>query len=173
MELKEALQRVLRAVSFPKGHNLVQALTPAHHAYFLEKGFAVGFQYQRNKRVVTDFWQAGQIILSPHSFFEQSATDEIIQVTVDSQLLSLSHAAFKDLSEKFQTMNYLARDITADYYARCEQRIMDLHTMGTWERYLKLLQTYPGIEQFVSQEMIASYLNVTPQSLSRLKGNHQ
>ena len=170
-ELREALTGALRSVAFPKGHYLVQAQTPAHHAYFLERGFAVAFRYQANKRVVTDFWQQGEIILSPKSFFEQWVSDEIIQVTVNSELLSISYTAFKELVEQFPALNYLARDITADYYARSEERIVDLHTMDTWERYLKLLVVYPGIEQNVSQEIIASYLNITPQSLSRLKAD--
>lgn len=172
MNLREALQGALRSISFPKGHALVQALTAAHHAYFLQNGFAVAFRYQGNKRVVTHFWQAGEIILSPQSFFEQLPTDEIIQLTADSDLLALSFTAFQELSDEFPVMNHLVRDITAAYYARCEQRIIDLHTTSTWERYLKLLATYEHIEQYVSQEVIASYLNITPQSLSRLKASH-
>ena len=171
-ELREALTKVLKPVSFPKGHYLVQAQTAAHHAWFLEKGFAVAFQYQGNKRLVTDFWQEGEIILSPKSFFEQWATDEIIQVTVESNLLSISYTAFRELTEDFPVVNYLARDVTAHYYARSEERIVDIHTMSTWDRYLKVLKTYAGIEQYVSQEVIASYLNITPQSLSRLKAEH-
>ena len=169
---KEALKSELRAVSFPKGHYLVQSQSAAHHAFFLDKGFSVAFQYKRNKRVVTDFWQTGEIILSPKSFFEQAPTDEIIQLTTDSELLSLSYASAIKLSEKYPVANALARDITADYYARSEERIIDLHTLDSWDRYTKLLKMYPGIELHVSQELIASYLNITPQSLSRLKAEH-
>jgi CRP/FNR family transcriptional regulator, anaerobic regulatory protein len=171
-ECKEAFLREVKSVKFPRGHYLVQAQTPAHHAYFLEKGFAVSYRYQRNKRVVTDFWESGQIILSPKSFFEQWASDEIIQLTTDGELLSVSYRSVVSLIEKFPVANALARDITADYYAKSEEHIVDLHTLDAWQRYLKVLDTYAGIEKHVSQELIASYLNITPQSLSRLKAEH-
>lgn len=172
LECKEALQRELKFVTYPRGHYLVQAQTAAHHAFFLEKGFAVSFQYQRNKRVVTDIWKPGQIILSPKSFFEQLPTEEIVQLTNNGELLSISYASAIRLIERFPVANFLARDITADYYARSEDRILDLHTLDAWQRYTKLLHTYPGIEMNVAQELIASYLNITPQSLSRLKAEH-
>lgn len=168
-DFREALKKVLHFVAFPKGHYLAQARSAAQHAYFLQKGFSVSFQYQDGKRVVTDFWQAGEIILSPKSFFEQSPSDEIIQLTTDSELLSISFADVNKLFENFPVANSLARAITADYHARSEERIVDLHSLGAWERYTKLLTLYPGIELQVSQDLIASYLNITPQSLSRMK----
>lgn len=167
-----ALERVLRPALFPKGHQLVQAQSAAHHAYFLQKGFAVSFQYRGNKRVVTDFWKSGQIILSPRSFFEQLPTDEIIQLATNSELLSMSYLSFQELSERFLVANYLTRDLTAHYHERSIERIVDLHTMDSWQRYLKLLNGYPGLEHYVSQDIIASYLNIAPPSLSRLKAEH-
>lgn len=171
-DLREALENTLMPVVLPKGHYLAQAYSPAHNAYFLQTGFAVAFRYRRNKRVVTYFWQSGEIILSPKSFCKQLATDEIIQLTTDSELFSLSYPAFQLLSARFPVVNYLARDIAADYHSRSVERIVDLHTTDTWERYLKLLNSYPGIERFVAQDVIASYLNITPPSLSRLKSAH-
>lgn len=169
---KDALKKEIRLVIFPKGHNLVQAHTAAHHAFFLEKGFAVGFRYERNLRIVTGFWQQGEIILSPKSFFEQSAGDDIIQLTTAGELLSLSHESFQELAAEFPVAGRLARDITADCYAKSEEAIVDFHTLDAWERYTKLVARYPGMELHVSQELISSYLNITPQSLSRLRGEH-
>lgn len=166
---KEALQRELKFVTYPRGHCLVQAQTAAHHAYFLEKGFSVSYLYHDGNRVVMDFWQAGELILAPKSFFQQSPTDEIIQLTTDSELLSMSYPSVIKLFEHFSEANILARTIAAEYHARSEERIVDLHTLEAWERYTKLLRTYPGIELHVSQDLIASYLNITPSTLSRLR----
>lgn len=172
-DFREALSKECREVFFLKGHNIVQAHTAAQHAFFLESGFAVGFRYRRSRRIVTDFWQPGQIIFSPKSFFEQVADDDIIQLTVDSALLAVSHESFTKLVEAFPVAGRLARDITADYYAKSEEKIVDLHTLDAWGRYTKLVRTHHGIEMNVSQELIAAYLGITPQSLSRLKAEHQ
>lgn len=170
-DFKEALEKECRQVFFQKGHHLLQAHTAAHHAFFLAGGFAVGYRYQKLQRVVTDFWQPGEIVFSPKSFFEQLPGDDIIELTVDSELLSISYESFVKLVEVFPVAGRLARSITADYYAKSEERIVDMHTLDAWERYAKLVNAYPSVELCVSQELIASYLNITRQSLSRLKAD--
>ena len=148
------------------------SVTPAHHAYFLEKGFALAFQYASSRRVVTELWHEGEFVFSPKSFFEQVPGDVIIQLCTDSELFSISRTAFEQLARKFQVANFLACDIAADYYTKSQGRMVDINTLDTWQRYLKLMSSHPGIELFVSQEMIASYLSITPQSLSRLKSQN-
>lgn len=168
-DFKEALKTELQLVVYPKGHYLLQAQAAAQHAYFLQKGFSVSYLYEEGHRVVTDFWKPGEIIMAPKSFFYQSQTDKIIQLTADSELLSLSYISTIKLFETFPVANSLARAITADYHARSEERIIDLHNLDARERYTKLLKLFPGLEMNVSQELIASYLNVTRSTLSRLR----
>ena len=168
-DFKKALEKELRYVTYPKGHFLIQALSIAHHSYFLEKGFAVAYHYYENRRIVTAFWQPGEIIVSPKSFFEQSPSTENIQLTIDGDLSCLSYLSATKLFETFQSANTLAQVIISRYHAKCEERIIDLHRLDAWERYLKLVKRYPRIELYTSQDLIASYLNITPQSLSRLK----
>lgn len=166
---KEALDREMQPVTYPKNHFLVQVHSIAHHAYFLEKGFAVAFYFKENRKIVTTFFKPGEIILSPKSFFEQSHSEEAIQLTIDSELLYISHSAVNKLFDEFPVANFLSRAITANYHSRSEQRIVDLHDLSAWDRYIKLLGNFPGIELNASQDLIASYLNITPQSLSRLR----
>lgn len=168
-DFKKALEKELQFVNYPKSHFLIQALSVAHYAYFLEKGFAVGYHYHENKRVVTSFWQSGEIIFSPKSFFEQSPSTENIQLTVDGELHSISYASITKLFETFQVANTLSQVIISRYHAKSEERNIDLHILDAWERYTKLLKKYPRIDLNTSQDLIASYLNITPQSLSRLK----
>lgn len=169
----EIVQNSVRPATFPKGHHLVQAQSVATHLHFLETGFAAEFCYERERRVVTDFWQAGEMILSARSFFDQVPTDQIVELAVQSRVHSIPYRIFSELTQRFPVTNALIRDMVLHYYGRCEQRILDIHTLDTWERYLKLLEMYPGIELRISQEMIASYLNVTPSYLSRIKAiNH-
>jgi hypothetical protein len=54
------------------------------------------------------------------------------------------------------------------YVSYHTKRTHDLISLSAWERYLDLLQRHPKIEQKISKEIIASYLGITPQSLSRL-----
>lgn len=168
-DFREALTSELQEVTYPKNHFLVQMHSVAHHAYFLERGFAVAYYFRDGNKIVTTFWKPGEIIFSPQSFFEQSQSAEAIQLTMESELLCISLQAVNRLFEEFSVGNLLARVITAQYHTRSEERIVDLHSLDAAERYRKLILNYPGIELNASQDLIASYLNITPQSLSRLR----
>lgn len=166
---REALSKELRIISYPKSHFLVQMYSVAHYAYFLDNGFAVAYHLDEGEKIVTSFFKPTDIIFSPKSFIEQSEATENIQLTMDSDLLVVSYTSAHKLFDQFPVANFLARTITAQYYARSQERYIDLHRLSAWQRYEKLLISYPGIERNVSQELVASYLNITPQSLSRLK----
>lgn len=51
-----------------------------------------------------------------------------------------------------------------------QKRIIMLMSATAWERYQDFIETYPNIVQRVSQKMIASYLGITPEALSKLRG---
>ncbi len=50
-----------------------------------------------------------------------------------------------------------------------QDRIIDLLASSGEERYLRFIKTYPGLMQRLPQKLIASYLGVTPESLSRIR----
>lgn len=54
-------------------------------------------------------------------------------------------------------------------YVALERRLSHMVTLTTEDRYNKFLQTYPDIIQRVPQHMIASYLELTPETLSRAR----
>ena len=52
-----------------------------------------------------------------------------------------------------------------------DQRIVSTLSASAEERYLEFLETYPSIVQRVPQTMLASYLGMTPETLSRIRKN--
>ena len=60
------------------------------------------------------------------------------------------------------------RCVSLQYVYFFAQRARQLAVNSPWERYLDLLSTHPGIELRISKEIIASYLNIAPQTLSKM-----
>jgi CRP-like cAMP-binding protein len=54
-------------------------------------------------------------------------------------------------------------------YISLQKRLTDMFTLSTEEKYTKMLQIYPDIMQRVPQHMTASYLGLTPETLSRVR----
>jgi hypothetical protein len=73
------------------------------------------------------------------------------------------------LLQDFPEANAIYRMVMNEYVEQLRERIHDMQHLSAVDRFKKLHDRLPRIEQIVSQEYLASYLGITPQSLSRLK----
>ena len=168
-KFKGSLSKELIPLSLPKNHLLLEAPKTAEYAYFINSGFAMSYSFQDNKKIIESFWKQGQIMTSIGSFYEQTPSNESIQLMENSELLCLSNAGLHRLFNKHKEAHYLYHKILNRHHAKCRSRIRDIQRLSALERLDILLRIYPDIEQIIPQENIASYLSITPQSLSRLK----
>src|SRR5258706_11991336 len=166
---KMALEKELIPLSFPKHHMLLEAPDVARHAYFLSNGFAMAYTFVHGNKVTEAFWKPGQIVASSNSFLEQVPSLDYIQLLTKSELLCISYDGVQRLFAKYPEATHLYRIIINRHYEQGRMRFHQFRRLGAQGRLEKLLSTFPGIEQIVQQESIASYLGITPQSLSRLK----
>jgi CRP-like cAMP-binding protein len=170
---EDALVQELVPLSLPAHYILLEAPRTASHLYFLNKGFAMGYRYREGRKEVEEFWVPGQFIVSVRSFFEQRGAEEFIQVITPSELWCIGYERFIELLHAFPEGNSLQRILMSECYEHYRERLRETVRLSGGDRYRKLVQEYPAIEQLVSQEQIASYLGITPQSLSRIKRQHK
>jgi len=168
-DFKAAVEKELIPLSLHKNHILLQSPKISEHAYFLEKGFAMAYSFEEGRKITEAFWRSGQIMMSSNSFFEQVPAMEYIQLMEKSDLLCISYGGMQRMFEQYPEANAIYRIIMNRHYAHSRGRVHDLQYLSAWQRLEKLLNTFPDIEQLVPQDCIASYLGITPQSLSRLK----
>lgn len=170
---KTALQQEVTFLSLPKNHFLIEAPRPSDHIYLLQEGFAKGFVFEEGEKKVHSFWGAGDIIVNPHGCFEKVPSVEFVQLTEKSKVWCIGQTSLKVLMDSFKEARSLYRIVIGRYYVQSQSRLFDVQHRSAWQRYQKLIQQYPVIEQKVSQEYIASFLSITPQSLSRMKREHR
>ncbi len=142
----------------------------AEYIYFSKTGFARGFFIQKKTgKEITDFlWSERSIITVPHSFFQQQPTQTFIEVMPETELMSLSFRDLKACIKKYPVVEIFSRNVILQYNVYETQRSHELSFLSAWERYIGLLKIHPDIEHRVSKGVIASYLNIAPQSLSRM-----
>lgn len=166
---REAIENEFTELSLPKDYLLLEAPRVADYAYYLYKGFAVTFSYVNGEKQIDGFWREGQIVFSASSLFEQTPSNECIQLVQQGDLLCISYRSIMKLFESFPEANFIYRVVMNRYYEHSRERIRELQLLNGVERYKRLLSDYKGIEQIIPQEYIASYLGITPQSLSRIR----
>lgn len=166
---RKAIEKAVTPLSLPRNHMLLEATKVAECVYFLEQGFATTYTFVKGIKQVEWFWGPGQVLMSARSFFEQRPSQEFIQLRTKSELWCITHASVLELLDKFPEARTIYRTIMNQYYEFSRERIRDLQSLKAMQRYEKLVRTFVGIEQYVTQEEIASYLGIAPQSFSRMK----
>jgi CRP-like cAMP-binding protein len=152
------------------------------HQYFLQEGEickSVAFVSkgmlrcyivdEKNNERIIQFAPEGWFISDISSFITEDKSNLNIDALEDTELILISKAAHVYLETaipEFFKFNY------AQYrgaYIALQKRLIDMFTLSTEEKYTKLLSIYPDIMQRVPQHMIASYLGLTPETLSRVR----
>ena len=153
-----------------KNENLISKGDICRFSYFVCKGAIRAYFVTDDGQEATRYIALeNQFITTIHSFISQTATNEFIQATEETELLSISYTDFK----KVISETTLARDLYIKQlevaYTTNHWRLESFLKMGANERYAFLLKTNPVLIQRLSNKIIASYLGITQESLSRLK----
>jgi CRP-like cAMP-binding protein len=113
---------------------------------------------------IEDWW-----ISDPYSGLTGQPSDYAIDAIEDSELLLLEIEARDHLLEAIPKFERLFRILLENRLVANQRRISSALGTSADERYLQFLKSYPAIAQRVPQSQIASYLGITPQSLSRIR----
>lgn len=93
-----------------------------------------------------------------------------IDALEDSTLLTLNYKAYRHLIDTNDDLkNFYIAYLEKNWVIDKEQREVAFVMENAKERYLKLLETYPNIDQRIQQMHLASHLGITPTQLSRIR----
>ncbi|WP_410505401.1 Crp/Fnr family transcriptional regulator [Mucilaginibacter rubeus] len=92
-----------------------------------------------------------------------------IDALEDSEVLIINRKDFAWLSEKSSAVRCMIDLVFNESFQMAQYRIHELISLSAEDRYLKFLETYPLLVSRIPQGMIASYLRITPETLSRVR----
>lgn len=155
-----------------RGHILIAQGEVCHHLYFVVKGclrfFATGEDGKENTRYFAFEQKFGTALTS---FIENKISFESIQSLEVSELLVIDRDNFYRLVETNKYINLIYRGILEMAYVTSQRRIYGLQGDTALDRLKWLLEYQPSIMIRLPHKIIASYLGVTPYTLSRLKAS--
>jgi CRP-like cAMP-binding protein len=118
---------------------------------------------------VKDFSGSNKFITSYSSFITQAPSQIFIRAEEKATLTQWSYDTYRELIHSSENWKQFALKIANYLYLRKEKRELSLLTETAEQRYLNMLKEFPHIIQHVPQYLIASYLGIKPQSLSRIR----
>ena len=104
-----------------------------------------------------------------YSFLSQEPSTYNIDVIEDSEVLLISYKAIEELYERVPKFERYFRILGQNNILSLHRRLTGSLSYTAEDKYLQLLTNFPNIINRVPQHMIASYLGITRETLSRIR----
>lgn len=111
------------------------------------------------------------LAISYSAFLLREESKFYIQALEDTRLLAIDYQTYLDLLNGHVCWQVVARKLAQLLFILKEKRESEFLLHDARQRYLQFLQDYPGLENRLSQYHIASYVGITPESLSRIRAD--
>ena len=154
---------------FPKRHVLLKPNTVCHDLFFIERGLSRTFYIKDGKEVTDWISLESTFAVSLISFLTNQPDRRSIELLEASTVCILSRENLENLCKEHHEIEHLVRILLSMGFVQLQQKFDDVHFTSALERYKKLLLTAPEILQKVPLGMIASFLGMTQESLSRIR----
>lgn len=169
-EEQAQISKYLTPKKIRKKQYLLQEGDVCKSVAFIEKGAMRVYSVDESgSEHIIQFGVEGWTISDLYSFLTREPATYNIDAIEDSELVLINKSAHEELlltMPKFETFTRL--NITGAYLAM-QKRLTSISSATVEERYASLISLYPNIVQRFPQHMIASYLGLTPETLSRIR----
>ncbi|MBT2622667.1 Crp/Fnr family transcriptional regulator [Chryseobacterium sp. ISL-6] len=137
---------------------------------FVENGIIRGYSIDKNDTEVTKYFvRESQFFVDLESYYASLPSKDAFQAVTDSTIYSIQKSVIEKLSEDLPNFYIYLKSITE---AQLLNKLKDndfLNYGDAKTKYLEFISRYPILALQVPQQYIASYLKITPQSLSRIR----
>lgn len=168
-----ALEERLTIQHLNKGEFLVRKGEICRHVSFINTGLMRLYYLEEGKEICTAFVAENNFISEYASFLTRTPAAEYADALEDSELVNLSFDNIQALYQSHPVFEIFGRKIAEYLYILLSKYNTSLRAHTPEQRYHYLMDEQPFIIQRVPQYMIASFIGVTPEHLSRLRKKRQ
>ena len=153
-----------------KRQYLLQEGDVCKYTSFVEKGILRTYTVdEKGNEPILQFSMEGWWIADIYSFLTNEPSPYNIEALEECELLLITKPSWDILLEKVPAFERYFRILIQNNLIATQRRLMSSLSETAEEKYTKLINNFPGCLQRVPQHMIASYLGITPETLSRIR----
>ena len=172
---KDALDKfaeILVPLKFKRGETPVKEGDVCDSLYYIEKGLTRQY-YEKNGKEVTEHLEyEGGIVMCIESFFLQEPSRLVIETLEPSKIYAIPYNKLQELTRTSYEFCQLMFSFLEHSLILSQRKADTLRFESAKERYLRTLNDHPDLVRRAPLHYLASYLQMTPETLSRVrKGN--
>lgn len=156
-------------LSIPSKTVLLKDGKVADRLYLIHKGCLRLFFYNEGKDITFQFFFEGDFVASFDSLYKHAPSLFSLESIEPTEISAIKRDSLFSLIEQYPSVRQVYEEKLIDRLHTYQQLFLSRIKNTPRQRYEELLKEYPDIVQRVPQHYIASYLGITPVSLSRIR----
>ncbi len=154
---------------FRKGSYLLRPGQICTSHLLIKEGVARKFYTHNFREITTEIYFHDDVAVSLDSYIMRKPADVYVEALTELEVTIIDYSRFHEVKNKYAEVMMLDKMFIEYYAVWFEQRLKEFQTMDASERYLDLLEKAPRIVRMLPVTIIASYLNVSLETLSRIR----
>lgn len=169
VEARKLLEDVLVGRRVNKGETILAEGEVARSIIFVGRGMVRQFYYKDGKDVTEHFTTEGNMMACLESLFSRTPTHILVEALEPSVIFEFMYDDIQRLVESSPEINRFYRRVLEWALILSQQKADALRFESAKNRYLRMMKEYPEVIKRAQMAQIASYLQMTPETLSRIR----
>ena len=163
------LAKILIYMRVRKGTTILKAGDVCKYIYFIDKGMLRQVYWKNGKPVTEHIGYERSMVMCIESLFKQIPSEIAIETLEPSILYAIPYEHFCSLSQSSYEFCALRIALLEESLIMSQKKADTLRFESARERYLRTLHDHPDIIRRAPLHIVASYLQMTPETLSRVR----
>lgn len=160
---------LLELRTFDKRTFVVQEGEVDNYLNIVLKGMVRKYVVAPKGEITIQLATEGHIVQSEISYHKRIPSGVILETLENTVLVSMHHTNISWALDHLPGAEALGRAIITQMFIKKDNRYMEQLNISTREKFLHYMNNHPHMLQRVPQKILASYLNIKPETFSRLK----
>ena len=165
----DILESILVPMKFARGEKMVESGDVSDAIYYVERGMVREFYFKNNKSVTEYLAADGTIVMSIESLLREEPSKLVIEALEHTIVYALPKKRLEEVALHNVNIQILYRKILEESLIISQRRADLLRFESAKDRYLKLCKLNPKVIMKAPLVYVASYLQMTPETLSRVR----
>ena len=168
------IKKIVRERTIPQGYKFVcEGEVPTKFAFVHEGFFRYYYLKEKGVEFTKSFITQGNFISAYSAMITEKPSPMFIEALTDSVLYEIHYSDWLVLRDGDPCWNQLLIKMLEKAFSIKEMRERELLLLDAKQRYKNFQRDFPEIERSIKQHLIASYLGISPVSLSRIRKKYQ
>jgi CRP/FNR family transcriptional regulator, anaerobic regulatory protein len=168
-ECRVYLEKVVKSEKIPKGEVLLKMGEVNRKLYFIKSGALHCYYYVKDRTVSDWFFLENETVVSIGSFYDQVPSEDFIVALEDCILLYITKEDYDHLNSTYLEFNFIARVLLEKYLKIFHAHARMIRKTAAVDRYHEVLEKMPQLIQRIQVGDLATWLNMDPSTLSRMR----